>query len=112
MPDIRLDANHDIDPTGDLLVSGVAAIAQNLLIVFRTVRGELLSADSRGLPIYEMMGKGLDDRAIEQILRAEALRVDGVLAVETVEVSRSSQTRTLSGTMTVTTSDGQTTVSI
>ena len=80
--------------------------------MFRTVRGELFAADERGLPIYEIMGKGLDDEAIEQVLRAEALRVAGVLTVDEVTLSRNTVTRTLSGSMTVTTVAGEATIEV
>lgn len=112
MPDILLDANHDIDTTGALSVDGAAAVAQNLLIVFRTVRGEIFTDAERGLPIYEIMGRGLDDEAIAQVLRSEALLVREVVSVDDVTLARDTVTRRLSGTMDITTIYGPTSVEI
>lgn len=96
--DLRLTSAHDLDfGSGRHIVDGVEAIAQHLLIVLRLVLGEFFTAADRGMPIYDVLGKGgMDDDFVRAAVRDVALTVPGVLDVTDIELTRNTQTRTLS----------------
>jgi hypothetical protein len=91
-----------------VLVSGRDAIAQAIERRLKTFRGEWFLDGSIGVPYVEQaLGRKAPNlAAVEQLLRAEILAVEGVISVLSLTLSLASSTRTLSGTFSASTSEG------
>lgn len=110
MADIRLTDQHDLDfTTAQFRVEGTDEIVQHLRLVMRLVRGEFFTATTRGVPIFDVLGKtGIDDVGLENLLRDVATTVPGVTDVTNIVVTRDTTNRVLSATVDVTSNNGET----
>lgn len=97
-------------PTGHIVVAeGAYATAQNVANECRVFEGDLAFERERGLPYYLItLGKKPSPSVLKARLRDAALLVEDVKEVKSVDIdSLDTETRTLSGEITVTSVEGE-----
>lgn len=95
--DLALDSTGDLSFDGKdfALVQGSGAISQQLGIALRLWTGEYPFDTTLGVGWDALLNvKGVTDQQIADEVRRVALSVDGVTAVDTVDIVRDTATRT------------------
>lgn len=101
MSDISLDFQHDLDLTDPLhtisLVTGEAAIQQQLRIRMQFFMGEWFLDTQTGIPFYrDILIKNPSAALIRDIFRRAILSTPGIVSVEDLTVDFNNSTRTAS----------------
>lgn len=96
--DAKLTTNDDIDlSTGDIvLLEGVEAIEQHLLIRLRFFLGEWMLNRTLGIPYFEeILKKAPDPNLVKSIFRETILATPGVLRINSFSATLEAETRKL-----------------
>lgn len=100
MADLKLDANGDLEigADGDLIiVTGIDAIRQHLLIRLQFFRGEWFLDTRLGIPYFEeVLVKAPDLNVVQSLLREVIDETPGVIAISSFELDFDGVTRSLS----------------
>lgn len=84
-----LDNDFTLDARGGLaVVTGRAAVASDARSAMQAQRGEMLLAVPEGMPTLQTAWSGYNPGQFEAAARAVLLRVPGVLAVDSLTVTR------------------------
>jgi hypothetical protein len=90
-----------------VLVDGGDAIAQEIRVRLRWWTGEWFLDTAAGVPYLEqLLGKGISDATIREVLRREIEDVPGVAGVRSIEISTDRQTRFSTVDLDILTDDG------
>ncbi len=110
MADLKLDtATHDIEiQNGDLVIlDGIEAIRQDLLIRLQFFAGEWFLDARIGMPYYQrVLGQKPNESVVRTLFRQAILATPGVVAINDLDVSYDGATRSLAVIFRATTEDG------
>jgi len=97
-----------IDSTGNIgMESGAAAIAQDVASAISTILGEVFYDTTLGIPyLSDVLGQAYSPSILQALLAQAALGVPGVVSARATITQF--QARAVTGTVTVTDSDGRT----
>lgn len=108
-PQLSGDWDFIVNENGDLaMLRQTQATVQNVSCECRMCYHDSYFRWNEGVKHLEShLGQGVQTALIENELRKATLRVDDVKQVDSIELQPLSKDRTLSGTITLTTKDGQ-----
>lgn len=107
--DLLLDDSGDLAlVNGDLVtVTGVDEIAQRVRVRLRLFAGEWFLAPDQGVPYFDrILGQKISKAALLSILREQVLACPGIASIATLEADVDSARRSVSVTLSATTTDG------